>query len=84
MSILLCFLGCATEEKKENGSWAYHRGDAASSNYSTLEEINPSNVARLQPVWTFNIKDMSADARPGLSQCTPIIVDGALYCFYSS
>ena len=79
MSILLCFLGCATEEKKENGSWAYHRGDAASSNYSTLDEINPSNVARLQPVWTFNIKDMSADARPGLSQCTPIIVDGALY-----
>lgn len=81
ISITLLMMGCKkdTTDWNDQASWSIYRADAASSNYSFLDQINTSNVAQLQPAWTFEMKDMTADARPGLSQCTPIMVDGVLY-----
>ena len=75
----LLALSCTSEDKSKEDTWSYHRADAASSNYAPIDQINTSNVDNLENAWTFEIKDMPKDARPGLSQCTPIIVDGTLY-----
>lgn len=77
----LCLTGCKQDatDLSDESTWSIYRADAASSNYSPLAQINTSNVAQLETAWTFEIKDLAADARPGLSQCTPIMVDGVLY-----
>lgn len=35
-------------------NWAIFGGDYAGTRYSTLDQINASNVGKLQPVWTFS------------------------------
>jgi quinoprotein glucose dehydrogenase len=77
---ILLFSGCKPgKEKEHDRSWSIYKGDANSSNYSQLDQINTSNVNRLKPAWTFAISDMPAGSRPSVSQCNPIIVDGVLY-----
>ncbi len=75
---LIWFTGCKSPNDNER-TWAVYKADANSSSYSRLDQINVSNVSRLQPAWTFTINDMPKDAQPASSQCNPIIVDGILY-----
>lgn len=59
-------------------NWDTYLGDAESSQYSTLRQINTRNVHRLQTAWVYR----SGDARTNnLSQiqCNPLVVDGVLY-----
>src|SRR5215475_8266855 len=44
--------------------------------YSTLTQINPSNVSRLQVAWTYDAHDAFKDSE---MQSNPIVVDGILY-----
>ncbi|MDN5286595.1 MAG: pyrroloquinoline quinone-dependent dehydrogenase [Mucilaginibacter sp.] len=60
-------------------TWSVYKSDEGSTNYSPLAQITPANVSRLQPAWTFTLQDKKAGARPGKSECNPIIVDGVLY-----
>lgn len=82
VAILVIFMilsGCTSEERNKETSWSVYKSDAASSNYSPLDQINTTNVTQMKSAWTFDFNDMAADARPGLSQCNPIIVNGVLY-----
>ena len=54
--------------------WTRSQGDAASSRYSSLKQIDRSNVSQLQIAWTYHSNDGNANI-----QCTPVIVDGVLY-----
>lgn len=54
--------------------WTRSQGDNGARRYSSLTEINRSNVKRLEVAWTFHSKDGAANV-----QCTPIVVDGVLY-----
>ncbi len=58
--------------------WRVYLGDQASSQYSTLDQINKENVQQLQVAWTYHTGDLPADGR-GEIQCNPIIVNGVLY-----
>lgn len=60
-------------------TWSIYKADAESTSYSKLDQINTSNVTQLKPAWTFALKDMKEGARPGSSECNPIIVDGIMY-----
>src|SRR6266404_147517 len=60
-------------------TWSVYKGDAASSNYSSLDQINVSNINKLKLAWTFTMEDRQAGSRPGISECNPIIVDGVLF-----
>ncbi|WP_254412448.1 outer membrane protein assembly factor BamB family protein [Dyadobacter diqingensis] len=60
-------------------TWSIYKADAESTSYSKLDQINISNVTQLKPAWTFALKDMKEGARPGSSECNPIIVDGIMY-----
>ena len=77
ISILL-FTGCKTDNNNDR-TWSIYKADAHSSNYSPLDQINVSNVSQLKPAWTFEMQDTPNGAKPGTSECNPIIVDGVLY-----
>jgi quinoprotein glucose dehydrogenase len=58
--------------------WAVYLGDAASSQYSSLNQINTGNVHRLEVAWTYRAGDARADNRSQI-QCNPLVIDGVLY-----
>ena len=80
--LAVLFTGCQSGNSNER-TWSVYKADVKSSSYSPLEQINVSNVKELQQAWTFKINDQKTDARPALSQCNPIIVDGVLYAVSS-
>jgi len=62
--------------------WPYYGGDPGGSKYSPLDQINRTNVARLQVAWTFHTGDLSdGTTLPTRSafECTPLVIDGVLY-----
>lgn len=54
--------------------WPSYGGTPSALRYSSLDQINASNVGRLAPAWIFQ----TGDPESGL-QATPIVVDGVLY-----
>ncbi len=77
---LFLFLSCGSQERAVPetgyGTWNVYGGDAGFSHYSRLDQINRSNVHRLEIAWTYD----SGDAFP-LSelQANPIIIGNMLY-----
>ena len=53
--------------------WPTYNGQTVGSRYSTLTQINKSNVNRLVPKWMFSLPNT-----PPL-QVTPVVVDGVMY-----
>ena len=65
---------CNSPEEFGAGSdWREFLGGPGRNQYSTLEQITPSNVSQLEQVWEYHTGDS------GQMQCNPIIVDGVLY-----
>ena len=52
-------------------TWQSYAGGAHSSQYSALDQINKSNVAKLQVAWTYPIN--------GNSIFNPVVIDGVMY-----
>ena len=57
-----------------SADWNRSGGDNASSRYSTLKQIDRSNVAHLQVAWTYRTGDGN-----GNIEANPVIVHGVLY-----
>lgn len=55
-------------------NWTQVGQDAGHSKYSTLDQINTTNVAKLQRAWTFHTGDKS-----GFFESTPLVVGDTLY-----
>lgn len=53
--------------------WAEYLGGPDRNHYTTLDQIDASNVKQLQVAWQYHTGDS------GDFQCNPIIVDGVLY-----
>ena len=56
-------------------NWPLHNLDLAGSRFSTLDQINTSNVASLVPRWLFQHGVIDGVS----NQTTPVIVDGVMY-----
>ena len=56
-------------------NWPLHNLDLAGSRFSTLDQINTSNVKTLTPRWLFQHGVIDGVS----NQTTPIIVDGVMY-----
>ena len=66
------------------GEWRHYGGDAASSRYSPLDQINRTNIRDLEIAWRWSSPDnpiVNANplARPGGYEDTPLMVNGVLY-----
>lgn len=79
LPLIVLVLSCKSDDGTDSNTWTKYHADDASSNYSPLEQIDTANVQLLKHAWTFQMNDMQSDSRPGLSQCTPIVVDGVMY-----
>ncbi|MEP0845113.1 MAG: pyrroloquinoline quinone-dependent dehydrogenase [Phycisphaerae bacterium] len=56
--------------------WPNVGNDKGGCRYSTLDQINRGNVARLEVAWTWK----TGDAGQGTTiECTPIVIDGVMY-----
>ncbi len=62
-----------------NGEWRYWGGDAGSTRYAPLEQIDASNVAKLEIAWRWKSLPVQKGAADANLQATPIMVDGVLY-----
>ena len=71
-----CFLlgGCKSAREAAHRTWRVYKGNPTSSSYSSLDQIDRSNVGRLQKAWTFHTGDEGVTI-----ECNPIAVDGVLY-----
>ena len=56
--------------------WKVYGGNSASTRYSTLNQIDRTNVARLQVAWTYDTGDAFSNSE---LQCNPIVIDGTMY-----
>lgn len=61
-----------------DSNWGTYLGDKASSHYSTLKQITPRNVAKLEVAWTYRAGGMDTNNRSQI-QCNPLVIDGVLY-----
>jgi alcohol dehydrogenase (cytochrome c) len=57
----------------EPQNWLTYSGTYAGWRYSTLDQIDATNAARLDMQWTFQVADL------GQFETTPLVVDGVLY-----
>lgn len=65
---------CGDNEKKGAADeWREYLGGPDRNHYSTLDQINLSNVKQLTQAWEYHTQDS------GQIQCNPIIVEGVLY-----
>jgi quinoprotein glucose dehydrogenase len=64
------------ELRAADQNWAAYLGDAGASHYSTLRNIDRTNVARLTPAWTFRSGDATTNSQ---IQCNPLVIDGVLF-----
>jgi quinoprotein glucose dehydrogenase len=75
--IALGLLTCASASLPCHGTaakdWPEYLGGPDRSHYSTLDQINTSNVASLKPAWEYHSGVF------GQMQCNPIIVHGVLF-----
>lgn len=73
---IFCFslLSCAHDVE-----WREYHGGPDRNHYSTLDQIDTSNVTQLEKAWEYHTGDTS-----GQMQTNPIIVDGVLYATTAS
>ena len=61
-----------------NGEWRFYGGDAGSTKYSPLDQINASNVKQLEVAWRWKAENFGP--RPDYNwEVTPLMVGGVLY-----
>ena len=61
-----------------NGEWRFYGGDAGSTRYSPLDQINAANVKQLEIAWRWKAENFGP--RPDYNwEVTPLMVGGVLY-----
>ena len=70
---LLIFFLRAVIPSPAGRNWSEFQGGPGRNQYSTLDQITPSNVQQLEVAWEYHTLDS------GQIQCNPIIIDGVLY-----
>ena len=75
----LCTLAAAAAQTgAENGQWRYYGGDAGSTRYAPLDQIDRDNVADLEVAWRWQAANFGPQPEFNY-RTTPLMVDGVLY-----
>ncbi len=70
---LLRRAGSSFREVTSETNWPTYNGETGGNRYTTLSQINKTNVAKLASQWVFAIPNA------GRLQVTPVVVDGIMY-----
>ncbi|MBX7124263.1 MAG: PQQ-binding-like beta-propeller repeat protein [Cyclobacteriaceae bacterium] len=73
---LLLLTGC--RQQSPMAGWSHYGGTPAMTRYSSLTQIDTSNVGKLQVAWTYHTMDGDTVNHSQI-QCNPIVVNGVLY-----
>ena len=76
VSLIAGLLATSCKKADHHGSgadWAYYLGHPSSSQYSTLDQINRSNVGQLEVAWSYDTGEQD------MYQTNQLVVDGILY-----
>lgn len=86
---LVVCLGASVAGSAFSADWPSYGGDNGSQKYSTLDQVNASNVADLVPAWSWespdnatvadNIAQQNYRAVPAGFKATPIVIEGVMY-----
>ena len=77
--VVTLYLGFTSYDDNAHRTWEHYQGDPYRSQYSALDQINKSNVSRLQRAWIYHSGGADTVENRTQIQCNPIIVDGILY-----
>ncbi len=75
-SLIFLFLFSFCSTVFAQADWPNYGNDRGGMRYSTLKQINLSNVRDLKPAWTYHTGD---GGNQTTIECTPIVVDGVMY-----
>ncbi|HTI10768.1 MAG TPA: PQQ-binding-like beta-propeller repeat protein [Puia sp.] len=77
---VLALPGCqpSTPPTNDFATWQIAGGNADGNKYSSLAQIDTSNVQQLRVAWIYHTRDLDTAAHSQI-QCNPIIVNGTLY-----
>jgi quinoprotein glucose dehydrogenase len=76
IAIFVLALFAAESTRAQSADWPVYGGDSNNSHFSTLSQINPTNVGRLRVAWRYDTHQEFKDSE---MQANPIVVDGVLY-----
>jgi quinoprotein glucose dehydrogenase len=76
--VFAAVLGAPALGAEPDVGWPVHGGDPGHEQYSTLRQIDASNVEGLTLAWTYHTGDARSDDRSQI-QCNPIVVGSILY-----
>jgi quinoprotein glucose dehydrogenase len=74
----MCTLPTQAQQGAADGEWSVYGGDAGSTKYSPLDQINAENVGELQIAWRWKTDNFGPQPLANF-QVTPLMVDGVLY-----
>ncbi|WP_240911038.1 pyrroloquinoline quinone-dependent dehydrogenase [Paludisphaera soli] len=83
-----CFIGLACSlvlvgplkaQPAPADDWPGVGNDPGCMRYSTLDQIDRANVARLKPAWTYHTGELDEEGGGKTIECTPIVIDGVMY-----
>src|SRR3954471_20790354 len=69
-------IGVAQSRGGQNADWPLFGGTTDNTHYSTLSQITPANVSKLEVAWTYATHD---EFKGSEMQTNPVIIDGILY-----
>ncbi len=76
---ICCFLALSLSSVADpSEEWHSYGQDPAGSRFSTLDQINRSNVTQLERAWTYRTGDIASKGRH-YAECTPLVIDGVVY-----
>jgi hypothetical protein len=85
IGIWLCTVALGAQQGTRDGQWRSYSGDAGSTKYAPLEQINKDNVRNLRILWRRPAVDPTLTAKsPALRiapnfRATPLMINGVLY-----
>ncbi len=74
----LLLAGCDRSHSPDYNKWDIVGGNVNGNKYSSLSQIDVSNVHRLEVAWEYHTRDADTSAHSQI-QCNPIIIDNVLY-----
>ncbi|HEX8279167.1 MAG TPA: pyrroloquinoline quinone-dependent dehydrogenase, partial [Segetibacter sp.] len=74
-----CYIAaCNNKESSNFTGWEMAHGNSFGNKYSSLIQIDTSNVQQLQVAWEYHTGDADTAANSQI-QCNPIIINGIMY-----
>src|SRR6476646_2306655 len=77
-ALSLLLIACNSVQRDKFSGWNMVHGNSTANKYSSLAQIDTTNVQQLEVAWTYHTGDADTAAHSQI-QCNPIIVNGVLY-----